>query len=268
MIALASRAVFEVRGEEAADFLHRVVTAPTAGLAEGAAGFGALLTPQGKVVADFVFRKEQDGFLLDAAAAATETLVKKLLVYRLRAKVAIAARPDLAVFVDAPETDGFPDPRAPALGRRLYAPGPAPDAESADESAAERAWRRRRYAAGVAETGDFAPETVFLTDVDYDALGGVDYRKGCFVGQEVTSRMKRKGEIRKRTLVLAAEGADPAPGAAIRAGETEIGAVLAAVDGAGLALVRLDRLAEAGATPLLADGAAVRLTVPPALQTG
>jgi hypothetical protein len=120
----------------------------------------------------------------------------------------------------------------------------APDKPGHDDG--EREYDRRRIALGVPECGkDFGPDEVFLLDVNYDALNAVSYKKGCFVGQEVTSRMKRKGEARKRTVVARFDGPAPEKGAAIVAGDSSVGEILSGTDGLALALVRLDRLAAA-----------------------
>ncbi|MBI1365871.1 MAG: folate-binding protein [Alphaproteobacteria bacterium] len=269
---LASRAVIAVRGPEARGFLDGVITQTPP--AAGGAVFAALLTPQGKILFDFMIAARDDGFYFDIRADAAEAFVKRLSMYRLRAKATIENLGDWAVAaaLDGEETGAaegvlaFPDPRLSALGRRLIGPRAAiesiADASDADYDA-------RRLALGVPEFGaDFGSDEVFLLDVNYDALNGVSYRKGCFVGQEVTSRMKRKGEIRKRTLQLVLAAAPPARGAEIRAGETIIGEVLSGAKGAGLALVRLDRLAgakEAGAA-LSAGGEPVQIHVPAYLE--
>jgi folate-binding protein YgfZ len=128
-----------------------------------------------------------------------------------------------------------------------------------------------RLSLGVPEFGrDFAGEEVFLLDVNYDALGAVSYGKGCFVGQEVTSRMKRKGEIRKRTLIARFDGAPPAKGAAISAGDQAVGEILSGAEGVALALVRVDRLKEpqGEGRALVAEGRPLRLTVPDYLEQG
>ncbi len=267
---LPSRAVLKIAGADARSFLQNVVTQNVESLKEGEAAFSALLTPQGKILFDFILIAAGEGFLVDCAGEAAETLAKRLSLYRLRAKVTIEPAPDMAVgcvwdgAVAAPEgTTAFADPRLAALGRRFIGSKEAALA-TGDEGSAPL-YDAHRLAVGVPEFGrDFASDEVFLLDVNYDALKAVDYKKGCFVGQEVTSRMKRKGEIRKRTLILAFDGPPPPKGTPVMAGETGVGETLSGAEGAALALIRLDRLAaarEAGSS-LTVEGRDVRVTVP------
>lgn len=233
---LASRAVLSLKGEDATAFLQGLVTQDVTGESPV---FAALLTPQGKILFDFFLVPVDGGFFIDCAASAAPALLKRLTMYKLRAKVSIAAEPGLAVY--SGPRDGAQavcaDPRLPSLPvRTIAAAGETPSADDAYDAL--------RLAAGVPEFGrDFAGEEVFLLDVNYDALSAVSYKKGCFVGQEVTSRMKRKGEIRKRTLKVF--GAALQPGAAIMAGDSAIGEVSSVRGEAGLALIRVDRLAAA-----------------------
>lgn len=268
-IRLESRRLVELTGADAAAFLHGLVSQSATALLEGAAAFGALLTPQGKIRADFIFQRTAAGFLLDVHAQIVDAFIRMLSAYKLRADVAVALRPELVVVAgdgDAP-FGAFADPRLARLGWRLATAAPPPAASN------EQLYVRTRRGLGVPEIGaDFAADSVFLTDVNYDALHGVDYRKGCFVGQEVTSRMKRRGELRKRTLIMRFDGAPPPRGAMLDAGGVDIGETLDAEGGVGLALVRLDRLAEAerlGApitAPMTAPGAALRLELPSYLE--
>lgn len=269
---LASRAVLRIAGPDAGPFLQGIVTQNIEALAPGRAAFAALLTPQGKILFDFILLAAGDGFLADCDAAAAEALAKRLALYRLRAKVTIERADDLAVGAGwdggCAERPGgvhaFDDPRLVALGLRMI--GARAAVAEATGDGAERFYDAHRTAQGVPAFGrDFGPEEVFLTDVNYDALNGVDYKKGCFVGQEVTSRMKRKGDIRKRTVQLSFDGPAPAKGAPVMAGDNAIGEVLSGVDGMALALVRLDRLAGANAA-LSADGRPVRVAIPDWLE--
>jgi folate-binding protein YgfZ len=247
LTALPGRAVIAVTGPEARSFLQRVITNGPEGLPDGAAQFSALLTPQGKVLADFIlFDDGEGGLFIDAPASEAESLIKRLTLYRLRADAQIALRDDLSIAAARGEGEAelktvalaaAPDPRNRDLGLRAVVPagGPDPDAE---------AYHNARIRAGVPEFGaDYGPAQVFSTDVNHDLIGGVDYKKGCFVGQEVASRMHRKGGVRKRTILIAAS-APPEPGAAVEIGDAEIGAVSSAASDHALALVRVDRLAK------------------------
>lgn len=266
---LASRAVVKIAGPEARGFLKGLLTrdAPE----PGKAAFAALLTPQGKILFDFLMAGVEDGVLLDCDAGSADSLVKRLMLYRLRAKVTIErlAGWSAAVSVDAggeapAESIRFPDPRLLGLGERLIGPALAPGG-----AAPEADYDRRRIGLGVPEFGkDFGPEEVFLLDVNYDALHGVDYKKGCFVGQEVTSRMKRKGEVRKRTVRLSFDGPPPEKGADVTAGGAQLGAVLSGAEGMALALLRLDRIEAAAGADILAGGRNVRVDIPAYLERG
>ncbi len=247
---LSSRAVLDVTSTDAASFLERLVTCRTDDMNLGDARYGALLTPQGKIIADFLILAIEDGFRLDVAAEALDDLAKRLRLFKLRADVAIVPRPDLAVVLDE---SGFEDPRSRDLPKRTFA-----SADAAFDPG-DTIWRAKRLAAGVSEFGeDFGSADVFPADINMDALNGVDFKKGCFVGQEVVSRMKRRGTARRRTLV--ARGAAVETGAEIISGDASIGAITSAVDGIGLTRVRIDRLA-AGGAPSIA-GASVDLTIP------
>lgn len=263
---LSNRSVLRVDGDEARAFLQGLVTHDILHVAEGDAVFTALLTPQGKILFDFFLAPCGDGFFLDCDAATAPALLKRLTLYKLRAKISLAAEPESAVAVGdlRDPVVAYADPRHEALARRAIV-------RRADMPAADHEYDAARLALGVPEFGkDFASDEVFLLDVNYDALNAVSYKKGCFVGQEVTSRMKRKGEIRKRTLIARFEGAAPAKGAEVTAGDSALGAVLSGGDGVALALIRLDRLAVADAEgrKLTVDSRALQLSFPAYLERG
>ncbi len=249
------RGVVAVEGEEAATFLHGVVTCTIKTLAPGEARLGALLTPQGKVLFDFLITPRDTGFLIEIDRARVADFAKRLSLYRLRAKVTITDRSaDFATFLAfdgaAPAIPGavaFADPRAATLGTHLLVPADA--AGSVATNAGPSDWHALRIAAGVPESGlDFALGEVFPHDVDMDDLAGVDFKKGCFVGQEVVSRMKHRGTARKRTILAHAREARPAwpdTGAEITCADKVLGTLGSAHEGTALALVRLDRAKEA-----------------------
>jgi folate-binding protein YgfZ len=249
----SSRAVLSLKGEDATAFLQGLVTKDVSG---SQAAFAALLTPQGKILFDFFLVPVEGGYLIDCNASAAPALLKRLAMYKLRAKIAIAAEEGLRVYAGSREGVRYSDPRLSALPVRTIG-------ARADVAAIDGAYDLMRLRLGVPEYGrDFEGESVFLLDVNYDALGAVSYKKGCFVGQEVTSRMKRKGEIRKRTMIV--RGGALAKGAAIMAGEGAIGEVMSVRDDEGLALMRIDRLAEARAahSPLTVAGGPVTAEAP------
>lgn len=256
---LEGRSLVRVAGPEAAHFLDNLLTARTP--APGMARYAALLAPQGKIFADMFVLAAGDGFRLDVPAPLLDGLLKKLKLYRLRAKVEIEALDDLAVGVvwdgaAVPEgADGFEDPRLPALGQRfLLASGVAAGLSTGPEAQ----WQAHRIALGVPEGGrDFTYGDAFPHEADMDQLHGIDFDKGCYVGQEIVSRMQHRGTARTRVIPFAVSGALPAAGTPIIAGGKTLGQVGSGSEGRVLAMVRLDRLGEAleAGLGIEADGA-------------
>lgn len=253
---LPSRALIAISGPDWRSFLQGLITQDVETLAPGELRFGALLTAQGRLVADLFVVGRGEGCWLDVPAGQREALIGKLKLYRLRAKVEIAADDTpVAALWDGPGLEGWlTDPRAPGLGWRGYGL-PPPKAGHADEAAYEAHGRSM----GVAGPADWAGETTYPIEANFDLLRGIDFHKGCYVGQETTSRMKRRGQIRNRMLPIAFEGEPPAPGTEILAGERRAGEVLSGGPGRAMALLRLDRI-EAGG--LSADGRPVRVERP------
>ncbi|MDZ4759624.1 MAG: folate-binding protein [Alphaproteobacteria bacterium] len=242
-VRLLHREVLAVTGPDAEPFLQGLLTNDVLGMAPGARRYAALLTAQGKVIADFLLERGDpersgEGYLIDCAAAAGHSLLKRLRMFRLRAAVAVDERPDLAVIAFA----GAPDPRSPNASARAFA---ARLSDAADDPAA---YHSARISAGLPEQGiDFGVEDVFPADINMDVLNGVDFRKGCFVGQEVVSRMKRRGTARRRTIGTALPLAAPDLPCPILANGLEIGVLTSAAGRHGLARVRIDRMAQAAA---------------------
>jgi tRNA-modifying protein YgfZ len=262
---LPDRALVTVTGPDAAALLQGTLTCNVETLQEGEARLGALLTPQGKILFDFLLSRVPDGFRLDVRADRAADLAKRLTLYRLRAQAAIAADPTVAVAAAwagaaPPAAEPVADARHVDLGARLYA---AAGAFSAD--AAEADYHAHRIALGVPEGGrDYALGDAFPHEALMDQLGGVDFRKGCYVGQEVVSRMQHRGTARTRILAAAYPEGVPEPGTEITAGGKVLGTTGSVAGERGLALVRLDRLADAraaGETPR-AGGHPVRLERP------
>ncbi|QFR34057.1 folate-binding protein YgfZ [Ancylobacter sp. TS-1] len=258
---LKDRAVARIAGPDAVHFLDNLLTARTP--APGEARYAALLTPQGKIVADMIVLATEGGFRLDVPRRTAADLLKRLQLYRLRAKVEIGLLDDLAVAVawggasPLVDTLAYDDPRLPALGRRFLLPA----AEAAQIAMVPEAqWQAHRVALGVPEGGaDFLYGDAFPHEADMDQLGGIDFDKGCYVGQEIVSRMQHRGTARTRVIPFALCGPPPAEGTPITAGGKSIGRIGSGVDGRALALVRLDRLEEAraGGHVIEAEGAAL-----------
>lgn len=273
---LPDRGVLKLSGADALALLDRLVTIEASDLADGGAGYAALLTPQGKILADFfLFRAGPDVFL-DAPASVIGDLLKRLTLYRLRAAVTLTdVTADIAVHVLWPDGDGLPDappgalaaaadPRLPALGLRVLMPSAASlPADIASVPPAD--WAARRVAFGVPDSGiDFALGDAFPHDADMDDLNGVDFTKGCFVGQEVVSRMKHRGTARRRVIRVTADAPLPAPGTPILADGRPAGTLGTVAGSQGLALVRLDRVKAArdAGLPVTAEGVALTPELP------
>ena len=238
---LDDRAVVRIAGPDAKALLHNVMTLDMDGVDRDGSGYGALLTPQGKILWDFVLHKEPDGYAADVRASEAEAFIKRLLLYKLRAKVEIALAPDRAVYVAWDGGEGekaHPDPRLAALGLRWIAGN---GAVATDASAAD--WHRHRIAHAIPEGGlDFILGDAFPFDAGMDSLHGVDFQKGCYIGQEVVSRMRHRGTARRRIVALDAGGPLPEPGAEIVAGGRPLGRLGSSADGHAIGVVRLDRL--------------------------
>ncbi|MQT14010.1 CAF17-like 4Fe-4S cluster assembly/insertion protein YgfZ [Segnochrobactrum spirostomi] len=274
---LTDRAVVRISGPDTRPFLQALVTSDVLALSDSRAGYAALLTPQGKILFDFLIAPTSDGVVLDVAAPLAADLVRRLGFYKLRAKIEIrdtsADETVLAFWAGDPPPilPGvvFQDPRLAALGHRAIVPRAALATVYALpllSRAVESAWHAHRIALGVPEGGrDFGYGETFPHDADMDALAGVDFRKGCYVGQEVVSRMQHRATARRRIVqVESAGGALPAPGTPLTAGDRPLGVLGSAAGAAGLALVRLDRAKEAadGGTPVMAGDVPVALKLP------
>jgi hypothetical protein len=253
--ALTDRAAISLAGPDWRGFLQGLITQDVETLGVGEMRFGALLTPQGRLLFDLFLIGRQDGCLIDCRADRREALIGRLGLYRLRAKVEIAPL-DLAVEAlwntGAAVAGWIADPRAPALGLRGYA-APAP----AGARRMDRwVYEAHRLALGVPGSEDFGDDKTYPIEANFDLLGGIDFKKGCFIGQETTSRMKRRGQIKTRMAPIAFEGAAPTPGAELLAGDLRAGEVLSGGSGSAMAALRLDR---ADAEPRrMADGRAWR----------
>lgn len=269
---LSDRGVVRVGGAEAETFLQGLITADVAGLAEGEARLAALLTPQGKILFDFLILREGDGFLIDARAEAISELIKRLSFYKLRAKVDIAdesgARAVIALWGgDQGDEDFFADPRHGALGRRAIVAREEAErrlTEAGAEMVPLAAYHAHRIGLCVSEGGlDFVLGETFPHEADMDRLGGISFSKGCFVGQEVVSRMEHRGTTRSRIVAVTIDGASE-PGAEIRAAGKPVGRLGSVEDGRGLALMRLDRVeaAEAAGEAIMAGEAVVSVLKP------
>ncbi len=270
---LERRGVVAVGGPEAEKFLNDLVTADISRAGPGQAVFAGLLTPQGKILFDFIVISDGDRFLFDLPRGLAADFVKRLGFYRLRAKVTVedisAEAQVLAVW--GPEgvhhIDGIaaPDPRLAALGWRVVAPADQPPVLSGFAAATEADYDAHRISLGIPEGGiDFSFGDAFPHDTDMDQLAGVDFGKGCYIGQEVVSRMQHRGTARRRFVIAQATGPLPGPGAEVAAGGKLLGLLGSSAGDSALALVRLDRAKEAMDTgiPITAGDATLTLALP------
>jgi folate-binding protein YgfZ len=281
---LDDRGVVQVSGEDARKFLNGLFTTDVTALHPGEARFGALLTPQGKIIVDFLLAEapaDETGerFLVDCPRALAQALTDKLKLYKLRAKVAIANLSDqlgvIALWdgaVGAVPELCFADPRHTGLGYRVIAPQTELSAIAAQAGAdivAAAAYEAHRIGCGVPRGGlDFMYGDAFPHETNMDRLHGVDIGKGCYVGQEVVSRMHHRGTARTRAVQVLLDGPSPEPGTPIMAGDKTVGTMGSAAAQKGMALLRIDRTAEAieAGTPLTAGGLTLRVADRDVLQ--
>jgi len=229
---MTKRRILELAGPDTFDFLQGLVTNDVAKTNDGLV-YGALLTPQGKYIADFFLGKRGDSILLDVADTHADTLLARLNMYKLRAQVTISES-DLHLHrgLGAAPADGFADPRSPALGWRAYRD--TPDASDPID------WTALRVAECIPETGAELTPDSFILEMGFERLNGVDFRKGCYVGQEVTARMKHKTELRKGIARVAVSG-DADVGSEITADGKTVGTLLSRSGDTALAYLRFDR---------------------------
>jgi len=253
---LQDRGVIAVTGEDRIDFLQGLVSNDVTGVGEGRAVWAALLTPQGKWLADFFIFSDGARLLLDCEQAQLQDLVRRLSRFRLRSRVALedvsaelsvhaAWEPGSAI----PGTVCAPDPRLPEAGWRLLAPGPLPVTATAED------WDSHRLRLALPDgSRDLEPEKTILLEAGFDELNGVSWTKGCYMGQELTARTKYRGLIKRRLRPVTIDGPEPAPGTPIFAGTQDVGTMRSSRDRIGLALLRNE-----AAPPLLCGEAKLNI---------
>ncbi|TNE64460.1 MAG: folate-binding protein [Rhodobacteraceae bacterium] len=225
------RKVIEITGEDRLHFLQGLITNDVKRLEDGAV-YAALLTPQGKFIVDFFLVPEGEAILMDVPASEAEMLMKRLTMYKLRAKVALALtdRPVSRGPGTAPD-GAVQDPRAPEMGWRAYDGRPSEEAD----------WDAIRVALCIPEFGaELTPDT-FILEAGFERLHGVDFKKGCYVGQEVTARMKHKTELRKGLTTVDIEGHAPIGTEIVTEGGKTAGTLFTQSGGRAIAYLRFDR---------------------------
>jgi tRNA-modifying protein YgfZ len=258
---LQDRAVITVSGQDAQDFLQALITTDLDLLEDVEAKPGALLTPQGKILFDFMVTRDGTTIRLETGTEQAEALLKRLTMYKLRAPISLALTNPADVSIRFDATPGaYADARFAKAGQAVYRVyGPAGDTKGAGD------YDRLRISNGIAVSGaDYALQDAFPHDVLMDKNGALSFKKGCYVGQEVVSRMQHRGTARRRVVIVAAETALPETGTPLTAKGRSIGVLGSVIGGSGLAIVRIDKAGEAIASgePILAGNVAVTLTLP------
>ncbi|OHV76233.1 folate-binding protein YgfZ [Rhizobium sp. LCM 4573] len=258
---LPERSLIRLSGKDAEDFLQNLITTDVVSLPAGEARPGALLTPQGKIMFDFLIWREGEGFLIETNLEQRDGLLRRLTMYKLRAAVELSAGAEEGVTVSWGEdaADGTVDARFGKVGIRLTR-APGRHAEGLED-----AYDALRIEAGIAVSGaDFALQDAFPHDVLLDLTDGLSFRKGCYVGQEVVSRMQHRGTARRRVALVGGEAALPPSGSEITAGGKPIGVLGSVAGDRGLSIVRIDRVGDALARglPVLAGDVPVELSLP------
>ena len=286
-VALGGRGVVSLGGPEAGAFLQGLVSNDMDRVSDERCVYAALLTPQGKFLHDFFVLKHGAGYLLDCEAARIDDLGRRLMAYKLRADVALAdatedfrvtalfgAGAEAAFVLPADATAGaaaprwggtvMRDPRHPALGLRAVLPRDRDEAAFVERGFARGAfadYERHRLALGAPDgSRDMAVGKATLMECGFDALNGVDFDKGCYVGQELTARTKHRGLVRKRLMRVALAGPLPPAGTPVMAGGKEAGEMRSGLDGAGIALLRLERVSAALAQGIPLTAGETRVT--------
>ncbi len=261
------RALIQVSGPDAVSFLDNLLTQDVTRLTDAGVLYGALLSPQGKLIADmFLWSGVDDGVTLELDPARKDDILRRLTLYKLRARISLEDITGQFHVLQAPSffRSGVKDPRFPdgALGWREICPLPP---EQYDFPAGDAEYNAHRLALGVPDLArDATPEEVFAGEALLEELNGVDFKKGCFVGQENTSRMKRRATTRKKFCPVTFDGPAPADGAPITAGAAEIGQIRTGAAGRAMALLRLDRAlaAQQDGVEITAEGRKLRLDPP------
>lgn len=264
---LAHRAVIKVSGEDRATFLQGLISNDIRKVAPGHGIWSGFLTPQGKFLFDLFITPWGDDFLLEVEADRADAFAKKLSMFKLKSKVGIARVPELAVFAawgpgaavafglvdqagecreEGPGTV-MVDPRLAEAGLRAVLPDAGPLEKAGFAEAPFEDWDAMRIGLGLPDgSRDIEVERTLLLEAGFDELGGVDFQKGCYMGQETTTRSKHRNLIKKRLMPVTFDGPAPAPGTPVTLDGVEAGEIRSTLGGQGIALIRLEKLKAAG----------------------
>ncbi|UCI32756.1 YgfZ/GcvT domain-containing protein [Mesorhizobium sp. B4-1-4] len=264
---LKDRALISVSGPDAEHFLQNILTTDLDTLGDGEAKPGALLAPQGKILFDFLIsRAGENAFRLECRAAISDDFVRRLILYKLRAKVEIAKLEQaLVTLVWGMESIASQNDSTAVADRRFRDEPVTRSYADAAETGDIAAWQAFRTAHGIAESGaDYVLGEAFPHDVLLDELGGVGFKKGCYIGQEVVSRMQHRGTARRRVLIVEGRLPLPVAGTELTVEGRPVGTLGSSAGTTGLAIARIDRVKAAMdvGQPILADDVPVTLTIP------
>lgn len=273
---LPSRALLRLTGADATEWLQGLITNDVERLEAEGALYAALLSPQGKILFDFLVYRATDSLLIDCEASARDALMKRLSMYKMRSDVTLTPEPDLGVLSSCTPLDtnlahveiAVLDPRLAKLGYRMVGDLARMADDYLDQGHTidgEDVYRDYLLKLGIPNgEADFAPGKAYPLESNFDELNGISFTKGCFIGQEVAARMKHKAVLKKRVLPVVSDAMMPEAGVEIRAGGAKTGDILSSSGRTGLALIRLTEWQEAMAqdVPLEANGVKVRVNTP------
>jgi folate-binding protein YgfZ len=241
---LPDRGVIEINGEDRITFLQGLVSNDVTQAGAGRAVWAALLTPQGKWLADFFIFADGERLLLDCERGQLAMLMQRLSRFRLRSKAMLRVAEELCVYAAwggalTEHAISAPDPRLPEAGSRLLSATPLP------ATALEVDWDRHRLALGLPDgSRDLEAEKTVLLEAGFDELNGVSWTKGCYMGQELTARTKYRGLVKRRLVRVEVSGTLPPPGTPVLRDGTEVGTMRSGLDQSGLALLRIEALGD------------------------
>lgn len=275
---LDDHTLIEISGVDSADFLQGLITTDIETLNEGTMLPGALLSPQGKILFDFLAGKQNSLYYIDIRSALADAFIKRLSMYKLRSKIEIHKKNHtvIDIFLNlAAQSSELSSKSSDSLlifnDKRMDEENPLLRFYTIQENCkpvdtTKEKWDRLRIAYGIAESGmDFEPGDTFPHDINFDYLSGISFKKGCYIGQEVVSRMQHRGTVRRRLLVAEGKNALPQAGTVIEIEGRPIGTIGTVIDNTALALARIDRVKAAMDLdiPILADGVELSLAIPP-----
>jgi folate-binding protein YgfZ len=236
---LSNRSILSVSGKDSEQFLQGIVTCDIKNIRKRSS-YGSILTPQGKLLYDFIISKINNNFLIDTSESNMDSLIKLLNIYKLRSEVSLDKRDDLSVFVsmdNKKENPNAVDPRISELGTREIL-----DSNNEFFNSDQDSYEKQKIKLGIAEVGsEIKSGELFPMEANLDYLKGIDFKKGCFIGQEVTSRMYRKGKVKKRIIAFESKDTFTSNEELVYNNQT-IGAVIKKIDDYGLALVKIEKI--------------------------